>query len=65
MQKKDYELTVLREKLSRQKSNTVGHNTLKKKINVLENELNSMRSTLNDVYKEKTYRQTMKELTEF
>ncbi|KAK7580514.1 hypothetical protein V9T40_001143 [Parthenolecanium corni] len=65
MQKKDYELMVLREKLSRQKSNTVGHNTLKKKINVLESELNTMRSKLNDVYKEKNYRQTLKELTEF
>lgn len=65
MQKNDYELIILREKLSRQKPDTVGHNTLKKKISLLENELSSMRSRLNYVCKEKNYRHTMKQLTEF
>ncbi len=65
IQKKNYELTVLRERLSRQKGNTVGRNELQKKVRQAENDLSGMQTKLKNVHKEQSYRQTMKELTEF
>lgn len=65
MDKKKYELMVLKERLSRQKQNTVGRNTLLKQVRDVEDQLHTMNTDLQNLCKEKNYRKTMKELTEF
>lgn len=63
--KKKHELFIFRDKLTRQKRNSLVHNTILKKIKDIEAELCSMQTALQNVNKEQSYRQTMKELTEF
>lgn len=63
--KKKYELYVLGESLSRQKHGTVSYNAIRKKLKQAQTELSSLQNTLDNVNKEQSYRQTMKEMTEF
>lgn len=63
--KKKYELYVLQDTLTRQKKNTVGFNSVAKKLKQAQIELNSLQTKLNDVNKEQSYRKTIKELTKF
>ncbi|XP_065200401.1 zinc finger CCCH-type with G patch domain-containing protein [Planococcus citri] len=63
--KKKYELYVLQDTLTRQKKNTVGFNSVAKKLKQAQMELDSLQNKLKDVNKEQSYRKTMKELTKF